>query len=69
MRPDPTPPDDTLFPISPCHTAELDARAVDVMAEVLTQIEFKPRSLRISILTDAQIQRIYDAVIATGREV
>lgn len=75
-RPDPTPPDDTLFPISPCHTAELDGKALDAIAAIPHHVNAHTITTRnggqcamLLPLNSGEIARIYSAVRSTGREV
>lgn len=39
MRPDPTPPDASLFPIAPTYTADLDAKALDEIVKLIDRTD------------------------------
>jgi hypothetical protein len=65
MRPDPTPPDASLFPIAPAFTADLDAKALDNIAASLRALEASVGGAAPRVA----LEDIRAAVRTTGREV
>jgi hypothetical protein len=67
MRPDSTPPDDSLFPIAPCYTAELDAKALDEIHAALSDAAHAAPE-DVERLTAEASARVIAALRSTGRD-
>lgn len=74
-RPDPTPPDPSLFPIAPTYTADLDAKALDQIADSLNFLRLlqsegsKLSTQGLAVACMGEIPKILRAVRTTGRKV